>query len=240
MKPILLTGAARGLGLAIAGRLVSDGYQVIGIGRSVTPAFTKMQASIPTGILNFIPYDLQEIKNIPALVKSVTNKYGRLYGLVNNAGVGHDGVLATQHSSEIATILRVNLEAPILLSKYACRSMLMNQEGRIVNISSIIGSTGFNGLAVYGASKAGLEGFTRSLSRELGRAKITVNCVAPGYMETDMTVGLDEGKMASIRRRAPLGLPLVADAAGAVSYLMSEDGARITGSIITVDGGSTA
>ena len=126
------------------------------------------------------------------------------------------------------------------MSKYACRSMLSCSEGRIINISSIIASTGFNGLSIYAASKAGLEGFTRSLARELGRAKVTVNCIAPGYMETDMTAGLQGEKLASIRRRSPLGLPLVADVAGGVAYLLSSDAERITGTIITIDGGTTA
>lgn len=240
MKTILLTGSARGLGLAIAERLVSDGYRVIGLGRSITPEYEALIEAGAPGKANFIEYDLQNLEDIQQLVTSITKEHGPLYGLINNAGVGHDGVLATQHASEIATVLRVNLEAAIILTKYACRSMLVKRTGRIINISSIIGSTGFNGLAVYGASKAGLEGFTRSLSRELGRAKITVNCVAPGYMETDMTAGLDEGKMASVRRRAPLGLPRVEDAADAVAYLLTENAGHMTGSVMTVDGGSTA
>ena len=118
--------------------------------------------------------------------------------------------------------------------------MLENSVGRIINISSIIASTGFNGLAVYAASKAGIEGFTRSLARELGRSNITVNCVAPGYMETDMTSGMKGDKIESIKRRSPLGLAHVEDVAGAVSYLLSKETERITGTVITVDGGSTA
>jgi 3-oxoacyl-[acyl-carrier protein] reductase len=118
--------------------------------------------------------------------------------------------------------------------------MLTSSEGRIINISSIIASTGFNGLSVYAASKAGLEGFMRSLSRELGRSKITVNCVAPGYMETDMTAEMKADKIDSIRRRSPLGLAHVEDVAGAVSYLLSKEAERITGTVITVDGGSSA
>ena len=149
-------------------------------------------------------------------------------------------VCATMHSTEISKILRVNLESPIVLTKYASRSMLINSVGRIVNISSIIAATGFNGLSVYAASKAGIEGFTRSLSRELGRSNITVNCVAPGYMETDMTSGMKGDKIDSIRRRSPLGLAHVEDIAGAVSYLLSKETERVTGTVIKVDGGSTA
>lgn len=239
MKNVLLTGAARGLGLAVLERLISDGYYVVGIGRNETDGLKTVLDGAPESG-RFVRFDLEKIAEIPSLVKSITDKYGSLYGLVNNAGIGDDGLLATQHGQDIKRILTVNLEAAIVMSKYGCRSMLVKGEGRIVNITSIIASTGFSGLATYAASKAGLEGFSRSLSRELGRAGVTVNCVAPGYMETDMTQGLSDTKMDSIKRRAPLGLARVEDAAGAVSYLLSRDASKITGSVITVDGGSTA
>ena len=193
-----------------------------------------------SGKAHFISYDLEKLKEIPELVNEITRKYGNVYGLVNNAGIAFDGVLATMHGTEISKVLRINLESAIVVTKYACRSMLTSSEGRIINISSIIASTGFNGLSVYAASKAGLEGFMRSLSRELGRSKITVNCVAPGYMETDMTAEMKADKIDSVRRRSPLGLAHVEDVAGAVSYLLSKDAERITGTVITVDGGSTA
>lgn len=174
------------------------------------------------------------------MVSELTRRHGAFWGLVNNAGIGLDGVLATMHRSDIERMMAVNLTAPIILAKYLSRGMLSARGGRIVNISSIIASTGFNGLATYAATKAGLEGFTRSLSRELGRRGITVNCVAPGYMETEMTEGLDVHKIEAIRRRAPLGLPLPEDAAGAVAYLLGPEAARVTGTVMTVDGGSTA
>ncbi len=240
MKNVLITGAARGLGLAIANRLGGDGYKVIGIGRTLTEEYQSLIAQSSDGQASFQPYDLNELDGIPSLVSSITKNVGPLYGLVNNAAIGLDGVLATMHASDISRVLRVNLEAPILLAKFACRSMLARKEGRIVNISSIIATTGFNGLSVYGASKAGLSGFTRSLAREHGRTGITVNCVAPGFMATDMTAGLEGDKLESIRRRAPLGLAEPKDAAGAVAYLLSQDARRLTGTTVTVDGGSTA
>ncbi|MFT7399182.1 MAG: 3-oxoacyl-[acyl-carrier protein] reductase, partial [Rheinheimera aquimaris] len=161
--------------------------------------------------------------------------------LINNAAVGYDGVLATMHNSEINALLNLNVQAPILLTKYLLRPMLLNQSGRIINISSIIARTGFNGLSVYAASKAALEGFTKSLSREVGKAGITVNCVAPGYMQTEMTNSLQGDKLESIKRRSPLGrLATPDDAAGAVLYLLSEQATAITGTTITVDAGSTA
>ena len=145
------------------------------------------------------------------------------------------------HNSEITALLNLNVQAPILLTKYLLRPMLLNQSGRIINISSIIARTGFNGLSVYAASKAALEGFTKSLSREVGKAGITVNCVAPGYMQTEMTNSLQGDKLESIKRRSPLGrLATPDDAAGAVLYLLSEQAATVTGTTITVDAGSTA
>lgn len=239
MKNILITGATRGLGLAIVKRLLSEDYHVIALGRSLTPELEHIIGEYPLRV-TYREFDLSNIDHIPEFVSGITKEFGALYGLVNNAGIGLDGFLATQHTSEISRVLLVNLEASILLTKYACRSMLPRSEGRIINISSIIASTGFSGLAVYAASKAGLEGFTRSLSRELGRAKITVNCVAPGYMETDMTAGLEGKKLKSIKRRAPLGLPKTHDVAGAIAFLLSDESARTTGSVITIDGGSTA
>ena len=240
MKTILLTGPARGLGLSISKKLVGEGYRVIGVSRKLTSDFEKLMSEKSSGKAHFISCDLEKLKEIPELVNGITRKYGNIYGLVNNAGIAFDGVLATMHGTEISKVLRINLESAIVITKYACRSMLTNSEGRIINISSIIASTGFNGLSVYAASKAGLEGFMRSLSRELGRSKITVNCIAPGYMETDMTAGIKGDKIDSIRRRSPLGLAHVEDVAGAVSYLLSKDAERITGTVITVDGGSTA
>lgn len=239
MRTVIVTGATRGLGLAIAERLSAVPYRVICIGRSETERLGALIAG-SAGAVRFWPFDLSDLGAIPGLVRDIAREAGPLYGLVNNAGIGLDGVLATQHGTEISRLLRINLEAPILMAKYACRPMLAQGAGRIVNISSIIATTGFSGLSVYGATKAGLEGFTRSLARELARGGITVNCVAPGYMETDMTAGLAGDKLASVRRRAPLGLPRPEDVCGAVAFLLSQEARMMTGTVITVDGGSTA
>jgi 3-oxoacyl-[acyl-carrier protein] reductase len=240
MDLIIVTGASKGLGLAICKRLLESNYKVVGIARSKTDEFQALENENKENLV-YVQYDFNNTKDIHELVKSITKEYGNIYGLINNAALGHDGVLGTMHESQISELIRVNVEAPILLTKYASRSMLMKLRGRIINIGSIIASTGFNGLSVYGATKASLNGFTKSLARELGKAKITVNTIAPGYMQTAMTAGLQGEKLESIKRRSPLGhLATVEDVAGTVVYLLSNDAKNITGTTITVDAGSTA
>jgi 3-oxoacyl-[acyl-carrier protein] reductase len=145
------------------------------------------------------------------------------------------------HNTDIERILRINVLAPMVLTKYVVRTMMAAGSGRVINISSIIASTGFSGLSVYGGSKAALLGFTKSLAREVGRFDITVNTVSPGFMATDMTADLQGEKLQSIMRRSPLRrLATPGDAAGAVAFLLGPDGASITGTTITVDAGSTS
>lgn len=240
-KPLtLITGASRGLGLATTRRLLSDGYRVVSVARRGTTELEALIEKYPEQC-HFMQLDLSEAQQIYGFVQQVTQRHGPLYGLVNNAAVGYDGLLATMHETQINELLRVNVEAPILMAKYCSRSMLLQRRGRIINVSSIIAHTGFSGLSVYAASKAALIGFTKSLARELGKANITVNAVVPGYMETDMTQSLTEEQLASVKRRSPLGrLATIDDVAGAISYLLSEDAANLTGSAITIDAGSTA
>jgi 3-oxoacyl-[acyl-carrier protein] reductase len=237
---VIVTGATRGLGLAIAQRLAGNGFRVVGTGRAPSAMLSDAIASAD-GRIVFAGLDLARPAELHGFVRQVVAAHGPIYGLVNNAALGFDGVLATMHESQIGELLRVNVEAPILLAKYCARSMLLQRSGRIVNVGSIIASTGFSGLSVYGASKAALAGFTRSLSRELGKAGITVNTVAPGYMQTDMTSGLQGEKLETIRRRSPMGrLASTGEVAAAVAYLMSVDAASVTGTTLTVDAGSTA
>ena len=236
MKVVIVTGAARGLGLSISKKLIKENYYVVGIGRSVSADFEKLDKKLS----NFYEFDLFEIDGIHNLIKEILKNHKNIYGLVNNAAIGMDGVLATQHKKDINKLITVNIESPITISKYVVRNMIKNKLGKIINISSIIASTGFNGLSVYAATKSALEGFSRSLSRELGKANINVNCVAPGYMLTSMSSNLSKDQIKSIKKRAPLGLAEVDDAANAVLYLLSEKSNKITGTILTIDGGSTA
>jgi 3-oxoacyl-[acyl-carrier protein] reductase len=238
IKTVIVTGASRGLGLAICKKLSEEGYYVIAVARTFS---LELQSLCSSRTVSFEEFDFANIDNIREWFLSIVQRYGRIYGLVNNAAIGNDGVLGTMHERDIATTLLVNLQSPIVLTKYVTRSMLLRGSGRIVNITSIIATTGFNGLSVYAASKAGLVGFTKSLAREVGKAGITVNCVAPGYMETDMTSGMSSDKLASIRRRSPSGKLVTVDSvAEAVLFLIGETGESINGTTLTVDAGSTA
>lgn len=237
-KIVLVTGARRGLGLAISRRLAADGYKVLAVARTDS---VELNALCQSESVCFEPFDLAKIDSIHAWFGDLTARHGRIYGLVNNAAIGGDGILATMHERDISNLLLTNLQSPIVLTKYVSRSMLRGGIGRIINISSIIGSSGFSGLSVYAATKAGLIGFTKSLSRELGKANITVNCVAPGYLETDMTREIAPDKLETIKRRSPSGkLATVEAVASSVAFLLGDGGAMITGTTITVDAGSTA
>jgi 3-oxoacyl-[acyl-carrier protein] reductase len=241
MRNVLLTGGTRGLGLTIVRQLRSLGYRVIATGRELSPELADVVGDRSgDGEARFAPLDLAS-DDLHAFVQQVTAEHGELFGLVNNAAIGIDGVLATMHDSQIVEILDVNLKAAVLLTKYATRSMLLAGGGRVVSISSIVAGTGFKGLSVYAASKAGLVGFTRSLARELGGAGITVNVVAPGYMKTDMTSSIDDDQLASIVRRSPMkSLVTTENVAHAVGYLLSDQAGQITGTTLTVDAGSSA
>lgn len=244
MRKIIVTGGSRGLGLGIARKLQQAGYGVIAIARRPTPeldaAIAEAEQRQP-GSLRFVPFDLGRIDDIPALVRSLRKDCGPIYGLVNNAAVGSDGLLAIMHNSQIENLVRINTLAPIILTKYVVRSMMSDGEGRIVNVSSIIGFTGYSGLSVYGATKASMIGFTRSLAREVGRKGINVNAVAPGFLDTEMTQGLDDEQRQQIARRSALRrLPAIDDVAHAVEYLLGDHSKGITGTVLTVDAGATA
>jgi 3-oxoacyl-[acyl-carrier protein] reductase len=244
MRNVIVTGGSRGLGLGIARELALAGHRVIAIARQSNEQFEAVVSDLKSngkGEVLLRTFDLADTAGIPALVKELRAELGLIFGLVNNAGIGTSGILATMQDSHIEQVLRINLLSPIILSKYVVRSMMACGSGRIVNVSSIVSFTGYSGLAVYGASKASLIGFTRSLAREVGPLGITVNAVAPGFIDTDMTSGLAAEDRAKIIRRSALRRQAkVGDVASAVEYLLSDKAQNITGTVLTVDAGSTA
>jgi 3-oxoacyl-[acyl-carrier protein] reductase len=193
------------------------------------------------GELVFMPLDLAQSDGIPIFVDAVRKSYGEIYGLVNNAGLGTDGVLANMHVKKIGELVQLNTLAPMILTKFVLRSMMMGNDGRIINISSIISFTGYSGLSAYAATKASLIGFTKSLAREVGRIGITVNALAPGFIDTDLTKGLTDSDREKIVSRSALRrLAEPEDVAGTVAFLMGPGGRNITGTVITIDAGNTA
>lgn len=242
MRNVIVTGASRGLGLAIAATLAASGDRVIAVARKSTPELAAATAAASGGgAIEFRSLDLTETTAIAGFVSRVRKEFGSIYGLVNNAGLGTAGVLAIMRDADIEQLTRLNVVAPLVLSKYVVRAMMLERAGRIVNISSIVASTGYMGLSGYAATKAALQGFTRSLAREVGSLGITVNAVAPGFISTEMTADLDEGQRAQIARRSALKrLADPTDVAAAVEFLMSEKAKNITGITLTVDAGNTA
>lgn len=241
MRNIVVTGSSRGIGLAVARRLVAGGDNVIAIARNPSRELELLAQGKASGSLCFMPFDLGDIEGIPDFVRGLRQRFDALHGLVNNAAIGTGGLLTTMRNSQIDELIRVNVLSPIMMTKYVARSMLVNGGGRIVNISSVIASTGYNGLSVYGATKAASIGFTRSLARELGRLGVNVNAVSPGFMDTALTQEMGPEGQEKIARRSALGrLPEADDVADAVEFLLSEKARNITGTVLTVDAGSTA
>jgi 3-oxoacyl-[acyl-carrier protein] reductase len=244
MHNVVVTGGSRGIGLAIARRLAAAGYNVIAVARRESDELRETIGAISKqgiGGLHFRAFDLSETDAIPGFVKDLRDEFGAIYGLVNNAGIGNEGLLATMHNSEIEALVRLNVLSPVILTKYIVRHMMADGEGRIVNMSSIIASTGYNGLSVYGATKAAASGFTKSLAREVGKLGITVNAIAPGFIDTELTQTLSEDQRKRIAGRSALRrLPDADDVARMVEYLLGDGGRNITGSVLTIDAGNTA
>lgn len=244
MRNVVVTGGSRGLGLGIARKLVASGFRVIAVARNESDqikAEIAAAAQRDQGALHFRSCDLADIAALPEFVKVLRMEFGPLYGLVNNAGLGTAGLLSNMKDAAIERLVRLNVLMPITLTKYVVRSMLQAGSGRIVNISSVVSVTGYSGLAAYGATKASLVGFTRSLARELGPLGITVNAIAPGFIDTEMTQSLSPAEREKIQRRSALHrLPEIDDVANLADYLFSDKACNITGTIMTVDAGNTA
>jgi len=245
VKTILVTGGSRGLGLAIVRALLEAGYSVVTCSRnSSEPLDSLLEDPKPNARLKWVRFEVGE-GNAEDLIEesaSWASERGGLYGLINNAGIAREGVLATFPVVEINRILQINLSGALQMARAFLRILLRQPgDGRIINISSIIGGRGYTGLAAYSASKAGMDGMTRALAREVGRRGITVNSVAPGYLRTELSSTLSEEQLAQIAKRTPMRrLGTANDISPLLLFLLS-DGARfITGQTICVDGGLSA
>lgn len=230
------------MGLGIASKLAKQGYRAIAIARKESQELTAaMQNGTEPGNIQFVPFDLADLEGIAGLVKKLRKDFGPIYGLVNNAGTSVDGALAMLQISQMEQVVRLNTLSPMVVTKAAVRSMMSDGGGRIINIASVVAFTGYSGLTVYSASKASLIGFTRSLAREVGKLGITVNAVAPGFVDTEMTRGMKEEQREQIVRRSALKrLVDVEDVANTVDFLLSDGAKNITGTVVTVDAGNTA
>ena len=243
MRHVIVTGGSRGLGAALVRALLAEGYRVSTCSRQKSPFCEEMERSPYAERFHWKQYSVEDSEGADAFVDECVGWAGedRLYGLINNAGIAREGILATFPNQESARILQVNLLGAIQMARSALRHLLrLNAGGRLINISSIDGSRGYKGLAAYSASKAGLDGLTRSLAREVGSRGITVNSVAPGYVNTEMSSSYRPEQLARIVNRTPLGrLGSTDDVTGAVLFLLSDRAGFITGQTLIVDGGLT-
>lgn len=241
-RVVVVTGGSRGLGAGIVQSYLDQGDIVATCARSSTDEVKAWESGDVADRFLFRPADLSDAADATEFVKAVMDRFGRIDVLINNAGVARDGVIAMFPDSDADAVIDLNLKGTITITRLVVRRMLAaNNGGSIVNISSIVGLAGYRGLAVYSATKAALDGFTRALSRELGSRGITVNSVAPGYLRTEMTHGLDGDQLQQIVRRTPAGrLGEPSDVARVCQFLTDPANTYLTGQVIVVDGGLTA
>ena len=241
-RVVIVTGGSRGLGEGLVRAFLDHGDTVATCSRTPTDATVAWAAAPDTRErFCFEAVDVTDRDAAKQFVRDVAERFGRIDVLVNNAGVARDGVLGLFSEDDVDTVVDLNVKGTIAVTRAVVRRMLHQGAGRIINVSSIVGLSGYRGLSVYGATKAALDGFTRALARELGGRGITVNSVAPGYLRTEMSHGLDEDQLVQIARRTPAGrLGEVADVAAAVLFLASPDAEFISGHVLVVDGGLTA
>lgn len=236
---VFLTGATRGIGLDIARCLCAAGYRLFGVARQTSEEFITLTTQYPEQ-LQLIEADLGTTIGLRTVADRI-RKCRTVYALINNAGQATTGLHLTLPRRDIDNLLAINLTAPVVLSQAAMRGMIKKRAGRIVNISSVCAQRPYRGLSVYSATKAGIEGFTRTLAAECGYWGITANCIAPGYIDTAMTATLDPLTAGRIRSRGMLPTTTTGvDVAQTVAFLLSPAAAAITAEVIRVDGGSAA
>jgi 3-oxoacyl-[acyl-carrier protein] reductase len=240
-RVVIVTGGSRGLGAGIVRSYLDSGDRVATCARSSTPQVEAWTADPAlAGRFLFVPADLAKAADAETFVKAVVAQWGRVDVLVNNAGVARDGILGLFSDDDIDTVIDLNLKGTLYMTRLVSRRMLARGSGSIVNISSVVGRAGYRGLSVYSATKAALDGLTRAMARELGSRGITVNGVAPGYLRTEMSHGLDDAQLEQIVRRTPAGrLGEPGDVARAVQFLTDPRNSYITGHVLVVDGGLT-
>lgn len=238
----IVTGGARGIGRAIARELIGDGAKVVILDRSYPEDFEEFARELRTGgrTLAAKTVDITNTDEVEKVCEAVAAEYGRIDLLVNNAGITRDRILPRMSEAEWDAVLAVNLKGAFNTIRVVARTMMRQRRGRIVNISSVVGLIGNVGQANYAASKAGLFGLTKSVAKELAGRNVTVNCVAPGFVETEMTAVLSEEQRAQLLALVPLKrTSRPEEIAGIVAFLASEKAAYITGQVIAVDGGMT-
>ena len=238
-KVSLVTGASRGIGCGIAKTLAKNGAHVVCVSRNQSDV--QSVADIITaagGTATAVACDISDMDNVSKLIKDTITTHDHLDILVNNAGVTRDNLLLRMSEDDWNTVLDINLKAVFIAIKAAARTMIKQRHGRIINISSVVGLMGNAGQVNYAASKAGLIGLTKATARELASRGITANCIAPGYVVTDMTNDLGDEVQQSLIEQIPLGrIGQVEDIACAVAFLASDEAAYITGQTLTIDGG---
>ncbi len=234
----IVTGASRGIGRAIALRLASVGVRVVAGARADHAQAVVGEIESAGGTALAVQLDVTEPASVAGIAQAALDHFNRIDVLVNNAGIVRDQLLLRMKPEDWDAVIATNLTAAFSCSRAVLRPMVKQRSGRIVNIGSVVGRTGNPGQANYAASKAGLEGFTRSLALEVASRGITANVVAPGMIETDMTSGLGERASDALRGRIPMGrLGTADDVAGAVCFLASDEAAYITGQVVSVNGG---
>ena len=236
-KIVLVTGASRGIGRAIAERFAKDGHFVIGTATSEKGAAAISEYLSESGGIGRV-LNVCNDEDIDALFDEIDSVYGSVNVLINNAGITKDGLLMRMKQDDWADVIDTNLTSIYRTSRRAVKGMMKARFGRIINITSVVGQMGNAGQTNYAASKAGVEGFTKSLAREIGSRGVTVNCVAPGFVETDMTEELDERMVASLLDAVPIGrMAQPHEIAAAVAFLASDDASYITGASLAINGG---